>query len=72
MEVPGAGEFGLNYRIPVGECGVFEKDVLYGDALTLDSSFRSTFERRVQTDLVHVCAVNDTSDWWHILLAVTD
>ena len=42
------------------------------DALTLDSSFRSTFKRRVQTDLVHVCAVNDTSDWWHVLLAVTD
>ena len=38
----------------------------------LDTSFCSTFGVRVQTDLVHVCAVNDTSDWWHILLAATD
>ena len=64
MEVPGAGEFGLYYGVPVGECGVFEEDVLCGDTLVLDSLFRSTFKRRVQTDLVYVCAVNDTSDWW--------
>lgn len=30
VEVPGAGEFGLYDGVPVGECGVFEEDVLWG------------------------------------------
>ena len=38
----------------------------------LDNSLCSISGVRVLTDLVHVCAVNDTSDWWHTLLAVTD
>ena len=69
VEVPGAGEFGLHNGVPVEECGVFEEDVLCGANQLLDSSFLRT---RVQTDLIHVCAVNDTSDWRHILLAIAD
>ena len=38
----------------------------------LDTSICSSFGVRVQTDLVHIRAVNDTSDWWHILLTMTD
>ena len=72
VEVPGTVEFGLHDRVPVGEGGVLEENVLFVFASASERLLWSTFKARAQTDLVHVGTVNDSSNRWHALLAFTD